>query len=126
MTELKDATPSVKEETSPVKQEPKKVATRNPPAKTAVSKANVPTQNALKTLMAEGNYREAALGWAEKQKANGEQYTIALFMGCESASLNKAFAEAAGNNNLFILPKKFKGQACYWVCWGNYSSRMTC
>ena len=125
MTELKDATPSVKEETSPVKQEPEKVATRNPPAKTKVPKTNVPTQNALKTLMAEGNYREAAQGWAEKQKTNGEQFTIALFMGCETTSLSKAIAEAGGNDNLFILPKKYKGKACYWVCWGNYSSRMT-
>ncbi len=98
----------------------------NPPAPAAATiapQARTPDhESEARRLLAEGRYAEAAALWG-RHAASGK-YTFALFLVCDLTNIEKAIQSAKGDPRLFILARERGSSSCYWVCWGNYDSRI--
>jgi septal ring-binding cell division protein DamX len=50
-------------------------------------------------------------------------YTVQLALACETSTIARALGSLRGATQFFILPTTYKGQACYRMLWGAYSSK---
>ena len=75
---------------------------------------------AARAALQAGRYDEAAPAFAAhvKRAAAGTS-TIQLLVACSGETVQKA-VQAAGADDLFIVPTNFKGRDCYRLCWGLY------
>ncbi|CAM2066212.1 hypothetical protein SCOR_12600 [Sulfidibacter corallicola] len=64
----------------------------------------------------------AANARTERERQRGK-YTLRLYLACQEETVENAMRLAAGNDDLYLLPRDFNGRACYYVCWGVYESR---
>jgi septal ring-binding cell division protein DamX len=71
----------------------------------------------------QGALPEASRGFAAalSSEARG-RFSIQLLTACAPDTVQKA-VDAAGADELFILPVNFKGRDCYRLCWGLYDTR---
>jgi hypothetical protein len=104
---------------------PPPVAAAAPPlAKTSPSTMLVSDANfrSALELVEERRFREAAesFGRALGNQAPGA-YSIQILLACQDATLEKSFTRAAGRT-LYVVPTTFRGQACYRLFDGLYST----
>jgi hypothetical protein len=75
---------------------------------------------AARAALQAGRYDEAAPAFAAHVKgAAAGTSTIQLLVACSGETVQKA-VQAAGAEDLFIVPTNFKGRDCYRLCWGLY------
>ena len=74
-------------------------------------------------LLQLGRFVEAAGIWEIQKGTTPKNYTIKLLVACQDGSINDAYRTLNQSPDFFILPKTVKGQACYAVCWGDFSSK---
>jgi len=75
-------------------------------------------------LLAQGDYAAAAQLWRSQATADGDAWTVTIFLLCDPESLPKVTAEAGGDPAYFIIPRQVSGKTCYLACWGRYESRL--
>lgn len=112
-----DASDTPQTQTAPV------AANTNRPA----SGAEAPSRTAVPSgdpdaAFAAGNFNRAAQLWRDRKAPQGNRYTLALFMVCQEASIRQTVREAGAGAPLFLLPRTYRGQSCWWVCWGDFDS----
>ncbi|MCK5331762.1 MAG: hypothetical protein KAK01_10150, partial [Candidatus Marinimicrobia bacterium] len=74
-------------------------------------------------LLQLGRFVEAAGIWEIQKGTTPRNYTIKLLVACQDGSINDAYRALNQASDFFILPKTVKGEACYAVCWGDFSSK---
>jgi len=74
--------------------------------------------------MARGEIDAAAEMWREASLAWTDQFTLGIYMVCDPGNAFKLWRKFPDDQRFFILPHQFQEQPCYWVCWGQYSSRL--
>lgn len=74
-------------------------------------------------LLQLGRFVEAAGIWEIQKGTTPRNYTIKLLVACQDGSINDAYRALDQPPDFFILPKTVNGQACYAVCWGDFSSK---
>ena len=74
--------------------------------------------------MAKGEIDLAARLWHEASVEWAGQFTLGIFMVCDPANASKLWGQVPNEKKLFILPHRYQGQPCYWVCWGQYATRL--
>jgi hypothetical protein len=121
--------------TSPVST-PEPVATAAPPTAAPPTAAPLPSPPAprdtgrppagglaaARALLQAGSYDDAARAFAAHLKgAAAGTSTIQLLVACSTETIQKA-AQAVNAEDLFIVPTRYNGRACYRLCWGLYPS----
>ena len=107
-----------------VENEPPKKAptiTTQPPRRETKPINTGSAEKALSLLEAH-EYDRAASMWQELHSQEGEKYTLAIFLDCDPANVEKARQEAGKSSRFFVLPKVQNGRTCYWVCWGTFGA----
>jgi hypothetical protein len=66
---------------------------------------------------------DAAKMWNDKLEGNRNGYSIQVVIACQDKTVMDTFETLSYSNELMILPMVFKGQNCYRVLYGQYSSR---
>jgi septal ring-binding cell division protein DamX len=75
-----------------------------------------------RALLRRGALPEAARAFAGSLAASRSAYSLQILTACAPETVQKA-VNAAGGDELFILPVVLNGRACFRVCWGVYDSR---
>lgn len=81
-----------------------------------------PSLATARTLLQNGQFPEAARGFAANLKGTAKSsYSLQLLVACSEETLQKAVSSVTAQE-LFIVPVQYKGHACYRVCWGMYDT----
>ena len=74
-------------------------------------------------LLAKGALAEAARAFAATLAPDARgRYSLQVLVACSPENVQKAVS-AVPADDLFVLPVKVKGQACYRLCWGVFDGR---
>ena len=102
---------------------PAPITSNSTPVQTSPPAASGSIDDA-RNSMAAGDYDSAAQVFRSIRANEARNNTVVLFMACQKDSIDKAIAATSNDPDLFLLPKTYRGQKCYWVCWGSFPSRL--
>ncbi len=74
-------------------------------------------------LLAEENIPGAARAWNAELSASKYGFSIQLVIACQEKTVKDTYRILGYSNEIIVLPLKFKGQNCYRVLFGRFSSR---
>ncbi len=74
-------------------------------------------------LLKLGRFTEAAGIWEIQKRDKPKNYTIKLLVACQTGSVNEAYRALNQAEDFFILPKSVKGDECFAICWGDFTSK---
>ncbi|NQU27580.1 MAG: hypothetical protein HQ528_04765, partial [Candidatus Marinimicrobia bacterium] len=74
-------------------------------------------------LLKLGRFTEAAGIWEIQKREKPKNYTIKLLVACQTGSVNEAYRALNQAEDFFILPKSVKGDECFAICWGDFTSK---
>jgi len=108
----------------PAKPEPPKPEPPKPaPVATGASRGEgIPAPEA-RGLLAQGQFHEAAGAFAYVARSQKAAFTINIEVACQTETIQKGMAAAAGDDSFFVLPYDLKGRSCFVVLWGLYPDR---
>lgn len=69
-------------------------------------------------LLDSGRYPEAAQAWANEMQSRRSEWTIGLELACQNSTISSALVTLYQRDPFFLLPKRYQGRDCFWLCWG--------
>src|SRR4030042_6503206 len=123
----------VKPETSPktIKEPPKQPDSQIPPTAdtniktpTKIVPANENSWNTAKSNFENKDFAMAAKIWKNIIAKSPRNYTIQIELACQNDTLIEAYNFFPDKKQFYIIPNKFKNQACYVVGYGLYNNKI--
>lgn len=121
-TAARDSQPPMNQPTASEPTTADEVVTEQESRTVAVGDGPLANRQAARALD-NGKFATAAQLWQEQVRALDGRFTLGLFMVCNTENVADAFEAAAGDVRFFIVPKRYAGKPCYWVCWGEFASK---
>jgi len=94
-----------------------------PPNTTPASRPPAVGAGEAQRLLASGRYPEASQEFLGDWVQSSAGYTVEIEVACQTDTVAKGAAAAAGKAEYTILPYDLKGRSCYLVVWGTYPDR---
>jgi septal ring-binding cell division protein DamX len=76
-----------------------------------------------RSLLRDGKIADAASSWSDTLSENGKSYSIQLVIACQEKTVIDTHSMLNYSEQMIVLPISYKGQNCYRVLFGQYSSR---
>lgn len=89
-----------------------------------VPEPEVDTRNMGQRSMDQENLEAASAFWQTEARQWESKYTLGIYMVCDPENVLVLWRKLPEPNSLFVLPKTYRDQACYWVCWGRFDNRL--
>ena len=80
-----------------------------------------PSDGSPLSMLRNGRLADAAQSWQSAVATGG--YSIQILIACQEKTVQETFAQLNYSEELMVIPMTFRGQGCYRVLFGQYSSR---